>query len=105
MIPTPLKKFIFGLIEATDENKVRWNEGAPGAYFCNNKNYKLYISYVSNIDTEQVYFSFIIDKSGKETRFFVESFEEDFNTMSNLYSSIGVNANEIADIADEFFST
>ncbi|MBC8718172.1 hypothetical protein [Ochrobactrum sp. Marseille-Q0166] len=104
MIPTSLRNFIDELIKATDESKIKWIEGAPETYLCNHKNYKLYISHISNIDTDQVYFSFTVDKNGKESKFFVESFEDDYSTMSNLYSSISINVNDISDITEDFFA-
>ena len=43
MIPKQLKGFISSLSDFTEEEKIVWNEGDNGAFFCDHKNHTLHI--------------------------------------------------------------
>lgn len=105
MIPKPLRKFMYDLLDATDEGGVDWTEGASNdVYICSHKSYNLYLSYFFDQEDAIGYFTFRI--SGKKDASFVVSSHEsdDYAFMNNLSSSIQINASKLGDIASEFFA-
>lgn len=103
MIPKPLEKFMFDLLEATDNSKVQWAEGASNeAYFCSRNGYNVHISYWLDQDEGVGFYNFNITGK-KSASFSVSSHESDFNFMQNLYSSVLVNAADLGEISTEFF--
>lgn len=103
MIPPPLKSFIDKLKSSTDDGDVRWHEGAPQSYYCNHKNYSLYLNYHFNEDAELGSYYMTIKKADKESSFAVQDNEGDAWIMKNLLSSITVNSSEMDNIEDDFF--
>lgn len=105
MIPASLKSFMTELAEATDERRVEWSEGAASnAYYCNHKTYTLHINYYFDGDSETSTYTFRIINGPKDAAFSVNDNEGDFYFMRNLFSTISVNASNLNNIADDFFS-
>jgi hypothetical protein len=105
VIPAPLRKFVFDLIEATNEGKLVWKEGASDAFFCNHKTYSLHLNYHFNEDIEVGSYYMTIGQGGKDARFSVSDNEglDDILTMRNLYQAVTLNASGLQDIGDDFF--
>jgi len=105
MIPASLKSFVGGLVSATENNSIKWEEGADvHTYFCAHKSYNLHIMYRFDHDAEIGMYSFRIIRDGKQGAFSVTEDEGDYRLMQNLFSAITINAAGLGDIAEDFFS-
>lgn len=103
MIPKPLRQFVYDLLDATDEKRISWSEGAAtDAYLCSRNGQTLHISYWFNHDEGVGYYNFAIT-GAKNAAFSVSTEENDFRFMENLHASIQVNASDLSDIGDSFF--
>ena len=103
MIPKPLRQFLNDLLEATDDGRISWSEGATGdAYVCSRNGQNLHISYWYSQDESIGYFNFAISGM-KHAAFSVSSEEADYRFMENLHASVQINANNLSDIGDSFF--
>ena len=103
MIPKPLRSFVYGLRSATDNGVLKWKEGAPESFFCNHKNHTLHISPHFNEDSSEASYLFRLVTDGKVTAFSVNHYEEDYNDMRDLYSSVMANANDVESDLKDFF--
>lgn len=105
MIPKKIRKFVEDLRRAADNGDINWEEGAPDAYFCNHKDTTLHLAYRFNQETGHASFNFRIVNAGKASIFFAEEEEEeDFKALSDLYSSVMANANDVDEVIDNFFA-
>lgn len=105
MIPKPLVGFLDQLFDATDEGKIEWAEGAgDNSYYCARNNFNIHISYWYDTDNEMGYYNMSITGGRKPANFAVTSHEHnDYIFMTNLHTSIQLNAAKIGDISDRFF--
>jgi hypothetical protein len=103
MIPRTLRRFISDLRPATDSKKLKWQEGAPDAYFCIRRDTTLHIAPSFDDDSGEASYFFKIVTGGKVTTFSSNHYEEDFAELRDLYSSIMVNANDVEDDLKNFF--
>lgn len=105
MIPKPLRQFVIDLIDATDKNVISWSEGvANGAFFCSRKSYTINISFFFDQDEGISYYNMTIG-GDKSASFVVASYEHaDYKVMSDLHSSVEINAGNLGSIGEDFFS-
>lgn len=103
MIPTPLRPFMAQLLDATNDGRLRWKEGADEAYFATQKNADLHIRYVFDGDTGESGYTFRIVRGDGDAFLTVTNMEDDYSFMRNLYSAVSVNAAGGANIVDGLF--
>lgn len=103
MIPTPLRPFIYRLLQATNEGEITWREGAEGAYFATQKDANIHFRHHFDDETGEDGYTFRIVRKKGDAFFSVMSYEEDFHVLRNLYGAISVNAAGGQGIVDDLF--
>ena len=103
MIPKQLQEFITQVQRFTEDSTLTWHAAEETSYFCEHKQHSLHITMGRDDDIERVWIKFVIITNLKRTPFSVNEEELGFQTMKNLYETVVVNANNVAeDIADFF---
>ncbi len=103
MIPVTLESFMRQLRSETEAGRFNWSSSDGNSYFCNHKNFTLYISRYYDAENEIDSITFHIMTGEKNSSFIVYQSESDYGFMRTLYEAISVNANGLGTALDSFF--
>lgn len=103
MIPVNLESFMRQLRSETEAGRFNWSASDGNSYFCNHKNFTLYISRFYDVENEIDSVSFHIVNGVNNGSFSVYQNESDYGFMRTFYEAVSVNANGLGAALNSFF--